>query len=284
MSKLPPIGAHMSVSKGYDGAVKEALSIGATAMQIFAKSPMQSKLRAITDEEAAAVAKVPNRKDLQAIVIHASYLLNFAKKMEDDSYQINSLVEDVLNAAKIGGIGAVAHMGKTLEMDKEEAEAMFIKNIGTVLEKTKHTHAKVLLENTAGQGSEMGFQIADYGRIFKKIHATSKRVGACIDTAHLFGGGYDLTNEAGVSAALAELEKYVGLENLFCIHFNDSKKPCGSHVDRHEDIGHGQIGINGLKLFAQKLIKERPDLPLILETPEGFDTYESQIKKVESWF
>lgn len=280
----PTLGAHMSVSKGYAAAFEEALAIGGSALQIFAKSPMQSRLRAVTDEEAAAIAAVPGRKEILSAIIHASYLLNFAKPMEADNYQIKSLAEDIVNSHQIGGEGAVVHMGKTLEMDPSEAEANYVKNIEIALEQTKQVKTKVILENTAGQGSEMGYRIPDYGRIFKKLHRNNKkRVGSCIDTAHLFGGGYDLSSDAGVSECLKELHEHVGIENITCIHFNDSKKPVGSRVDRHQDIGRGMIGDPGLKLLAQKLLKEHPDLPLILETPEEFDPYAEQIKKIKSW-
>ncbi|MES2953629.1 MAG: deoxyribonuclease IV [Patescibacteria group bacterium] len=283
-NKSPILGAHMSVSNGFDGAFNQAISIGATAMQIFAKSPMQSKLRAVTAEDALAVKKLANRSQIKSMVIHASYLLNFAKPMEADSYQMKSLIEDVENAEALEGDGAVVHMGKALALDPTEAEKNYIHNIETVLEATKKLKAKVLLENTAGQGSEMGYRLPDYGRILKALLKNSKRVGACIDSAHLFGGGYDLAHQSGVDEAIKELHMHVGLENIKCIHFNDSKKPLASRVDRHEDIGRGTIGDTGLKLFATQLVKELPDLPLILETPEGFDSYTDQIKHVQAWF
>ncbi|MDO8493238.1 MAG: deoxyribonuclease IV [bacterium] len=279
-----PIGAHFSVSKGYLESFKVALSIGAEAMQIFAKSPMQAKLRAVTYDEAKAVRDFPERAKIKSLVIHASYLMNFAKKIPEGSYEIKSLVEDVFNSEALGGIGAVAHLGKSLEMTKEEAINNYVENIKKVVEKTDGLKSSVILENTAGQGTEIGFNLEELGQIYKKI-GNKKRVKFCLDTAHMFGAGYDMRDAKSVKKTLAEIDKFLGVENIACIHFNDSKKALGSHVDRHEDVGHGQIGEEGLKNFITELRKAGGEnIPLILETPEGFDTYEKQIKKVRSWF
>jgi len=279
-----PIGAHFSVSKGYLDSFKVALSIGAEAMQIFAKSPMQAKLRAVTEEESRTVKDFAERQKIKALVIHASYLLNFGKPISADAYEIKSLVEDIFNSEALGGIGAVAHLGKSLKMSKDEAISNYVENIKTVVRKTAESKSVVILENTAGQGTEIGYNFEELGYIYKKI-GDKKRVKFCLDTAHMFGAGYDLRDQKAARKTLGEIDKFLGVENIACIHFNDSKKPLGSRVDRHEDIGHGQIGEEGLKYFILELRKFGGDnIPLILETPEGFDSYEKQIKKVKSWF
>lgn len=284
MQNNNPIGAHFSVSKGYLESFKVALSIGAEAMQIFAKSPMQAKLRAVTEEESKAVRDFARRAEIKALVIHASYLLNFAKPRSHDAYEIKSLVEDVFNSEALGGVGAVAHLGKSLEMPKDEAINNYVENIKNVVEKTDGLKSAVILENTAGQGTEIGFNFEELGYIYKKI-GNKKRVKFCLDTAHMFGAGYDLRDAKAVKKTLGEIDKLLGVGNIACIHFNDSKKALASHVDRHEDVGHGSIGETGLKYFALGLRDLGGDkIPLILETPEGIDTYEKQIKKVRSWF
>ena len=278
-----PIGAHFSVSKGYLESFKVALSIGAEAMQIFAKSPMQAKLRAVTEEESLAVRNFERRKEIKAVVIHASYLLNFAKPRSHDAYEIKSLVEDVFNSEALGGIGAVAHLGKSLEMPKDEAINNYVENIKTAVQKTDGLKSAVILENTAGQGTEIGYNLEELGFIYKKI-GDKKRVRFCLDTSHMFGAGYDMRDKKSTKITLAEIDKFLGVKNIACIHFNDSKKPLASRVDRHEDIGRGTIGDEGLKSFVTELRNLGGDnIPLILETPEGFDSYEDQIKKVRSW-
>lgn len=278
-----PIGAHFSVGKGYLESFKVALSVGADAMQIFAKSPMQSKLRAVTKEESKAISDFSERAKIRSLVIHGSYLLNFAKSLKDDAYEIKSLTEDIFNSEALGGIGAVAHLGKSLKISKDEAINNYVENIKTVVQKTDGLKSSVLLENTAGQGTEIGYTFDELGYIYKKI-GNKKRVRFCLDTAHMFGAGYDLRDAKSVAKTLEDIDKFLGVENIACIHFNDSKKPHASHVDRHEDIGRGTIGENGLKYFALGLRDlGGENIPLILETPEGFDSYEEQIKKVKSW-
>ena len=273
---MNPIGAHFSVSSGYLGAFQEAVSIGAEAMQIFAKSPMQAKLRAVTNEESLEVKNFADRSKIKSLVIHASYLLNFAKPISPDAYQIKSLVEDVFNAEALGGEGAIVHMGKSLEMDKREATKNFVENIKRVIEETDGSIANIILENTAGQGSEIGFLFEEFGEIYRAIK--NKRLKVCIDTAHSFAAGYDWRNTKKSKEALMLLHKNIGIKNIACIHFNDSKKPLLSHVDRHEDIGRGTIGEEGLKNFVLNLGQLGGDhIPLILETPQDFESYEKQM-------
>lgn len=271
------------MAKGFSASVIEAVSIGSTAMQIFAKSPMSSRMRTITTEEGAEMKQTPGRDQIQAITIHASYLINYAKPLAKNSFEIRSLAEDVINSDTIGGLGAVLHMGKTLKEDPEVAEKLFVENIQTVLKKTDGARSAVILENMAGQGSEMCFRLEDYGRV---VHALKKhpRVKCCIDTAHLVGAGYDLSSTTGAESALSEIGTHVGWNHVACIHFNDSKKPVESHVDRHQDIGYGTMGIPGMKAFARGVFKNAPHVPLLLETPQEHATYAEQMKLIRSWF
>lgn len=278
-----PIGAHISVGDGYLESFRMAVAIGAEAMQIFAKSPMQAKLRAVTSEESREVREFADREKVRAIVIHASYLLNFSKPLVPDSYEIKSLVEDVHNSEALSGIGAVAHLGKSLKLSKDEAIKNYVHNIQTVVKKTDGLRSAVILENTAGQGTEIGFRLDELSEIYKQI-GDKKRVKFCLDTAHMFGGGYDLADTKATKKILNEISESLGIENIACIHFNDSKKPVSSHVDRHEDIGRGTIGEEGLKNFVVELRElGGENIPLILETPQGFDTYTEQIKRVRVW-
>ncbi len=279
-----PVGAHFSVSKGYLESFKEAVSIDADAMQIFAKSPMQARLRSVTPDESRSVKDFEDRKKIRSFVIHASYLLNFSKPVSSDSYEIKSLVEDIFNSEALEGIGAVAHLGKSLEMTKDEAIANYVENIKIAVKKTDGAKSAVILENTAGQGTEIGYNFEELGYIYKEIGG-KKRVKFCLDTAHMFGAGYDLRDKKTVKETLSGIDKFLGVENIGCIHLNDSKKVFSSRVDRHEDVGRGTIGEVGLKSFILELRELGGDeIPLILETPEGFDTYKKQIKKVSSWF
>ncbi len=252
-------------------------------MQIFTKAPMAAKMREVTEDEARAFSASPYRKEITDIVVHASYLLNFAKPQSKDAYERRSLAEDLRSIEKLGGQGVVLHMGKYLGVDPAIADALFVENLLAVLEDTKKLKVPIILENTAGQGTEMGWQLEEYGHIFKKFKK-NKRIRSCIDTAHLSGAGYDLGTPAGAKATIKKLEEHVGIENIVCVHFNDSKKPIGARVDRHQDIGYGTLKVDGLREFMRGLHKQSPSLPFILETPQEHATYTEQIALVKSWF
>lgn len=278
-----PIGAHFSIAGGFKQAFEEAVSIGASAMQVFSKAPVFFKLREVTSEETKEVKNLKNRKRIKYAVIHSSYLLNFAHPPNENHFARKSLAEDLENAEKLGADGAVLHLGKSLKMDAGEAEDNFVENIRLILDKTNGLKSKLILENTAGQGTEMGFRLDDLARIYKKLGG-HKRVKFCFDTAHAFGAGYDMRDEKAVKKTVKEIDKQLGIKNIACIHLNDSKKELGSRVDRHQDIGYGTISEAGLRLFVKEILeKSGRIIPLILETPQGFDSYEKQIKKVRKW-
>lgn len=275
-----PIGAHYSIKDGYLGAFKAALADGATALQIFAKSPASAKLRAVTEEESKEVSAWEHRDEIKSLVIHSSYLINLASdKYENNSYQIKSIVEDINNAEKLGGQGAVVHSGKQLKLAKEEAINNFVHNVKLIADKTKGVGAKLFIENTAGQGTEMGFTLEELSDIYKRI-GNINRVQICIDTAHAFGAGYDIADKP--KEFINKLNKLIGIQNIGCIHLNDSKKPLGSRVDRHADIGEGQIGLSGISSFARELEKiGGENIPLILEVPQEKYSYREQIKLIK---
>ncbi len=281
-NKYFPIGAHISIGKGYAKAFEEAVSIGAFAVQIFAKSPMMARLRLITEQEADDVKNYPQRNLIKYAVIHASYMLNFARPFAPDSFQFKSLVEDIKNSEMLLADGVIVHMGKSLDMEIREAKKNFVKNIKAAIALTANLKSKIILEMTAGQGSELGYQIEELSEIYKAIN--DERVKICIDTAHAFGGGYDLRDKKETSSFIEGIDKIIGLQNVACVHFNDSKKHLNSRVDRHEDIGQGTIGINGLKNFFKEMIKRtKKEIPFILETTEQFLSYKKQIEIMRGW-
>ena len=273
---MPPIGAHVSIAGGYLEAFKRAEAIGGDAMQIFTKSPRGGALRKVTKEEAAEIKNWKGRRNIKKIVIHASYLLNFAKPLKLTDFESRSLLDDLESADLIGAEGVVLHIGKTLALDPVTAEKLFVKNVITILDHTKNLKAKIILENTAGQGTELGYQLDHLGKIVKAIK--SPRLGVCLDTQHAYAAGYS------PAQLLEEFDKHIGLEKLVCIHLNDSKKALGSRVDRHQDIGEGYIGEKPLKDFVKEMVaKTKGTVPLILETPEEHENFTTQIKTVRRW-
>ena len=284
MPQKHQIGAHVSIAGGFILAFERAFEMGATTLQFFAKSPRGAASRRVTTEEANLVRNFPHRKDLRSGVIHASYLLNFAQKMNPDHYQYRSLADDLENAEALELDGVVVHLGKTKDADLHDSIKIYATTIAHLINHSPTKKVKLLLENTAGQGSEFGYRMEEWGETLKLIREKLKdpsRIAVCLDTAHVFSGGYDLRNKNAVDETLDQFDTHLGLNNLACVHLNDSKKPLAARVDRHEDIGRGTIGEDGLSYFVQTLSKK--SVPFVLETPETFTPFANQIQEVRSW-
>jgi deoxyribonuclease-4 len=281
MTKKLYIGAHSSIAMGYAQSLKSINAIDGNAVQIFLKSPRGGKAKPL-DKEDAKEANDFLKKNSMILVGHCSYLLNFAKDPKDFPWAVESLIDDMNRMSELGGIGVVLHIGKYLEMKKEEAYENIKKSVSIVLEKSPDD-VMVLFENTAGQGTEIGFKIDELKEIYDLFDSNQKKkIGFCLDTCHMFSAGYDISNEDGVNKFFKEFDNKIGIDKVKCVHFNDDKKELGSRLDRHEDIGFGTINVEGLKAFAIKASSY--GLPLILETPTGHMDYKEQIEIVKSWF
>ncbi|MFA6528337.1 MAG: deoxyribonuclease IV [Candidatus Gracilibacteria bacterium] len=254
-------GAHMSISGGFVGALKEAhASLGANAMQIFMKSPRGRAVTKLTREEANEFKDYARKIDFKFTVAHCSYLLNFAKPGAE--WALQSLVDDLKGVEMLGGKGVVLHVGKSLELSHSEAINFLIKNLKKVLKETDGLNAKIILENTAGQGTEMGRSFEELFEIYEVL-GKDKRVGFCLDTCHSWAWGYDWTRPELVFKGF---DRILDLKNLDLIHFNDAMKVRGSRVDRHANLGDGEIGEKALAEIAKFACKN--SIPIILETPE----------------
>jgi deoxyribonuclease IV len=306
------IGAHMSISGGILKAAQTAVQqYKATAFQCFLKSPRGGKEKEFTDEECSQIAAYVKQQDLFAIV-HCSYLLNFAKDLDNpkNAYQLTSLVNDANNAGRMGMHGVVYHIGKTLDLNYTEAENYVVDNLieacnltkkngysppfkgetgeipkgdhqrGWVEGKTKHL-PRILLETTAGQGTEIGYTLEALAKLYSKLSSHHDRLGICVDTAHIWAGGHDISTPEAVKSYFKQFDQQIGLQHLDCIHLNDSRKSLGSRVDRHMDIGKGEIGLDGLKAVVE--FANEQDIPCILETPQKEQTWQTEIQMVKSF-
>ncbi len=277
MENILQVGVHSSIAKGFLDAVAIVENLGGNAVQIFLKSPRSYRyVKDLTKDEALAVKRRLNEKNI-FLIGHCSYLLNFAKPLRDFRYVADSLIDDMNKIFALGGVGIVLHIGKYLEFTKEEAFANIKENLSYVLQNT-HEEAKIVLENTAGQGSEIGFRLDELEELFQALDC-HKRTGFCLDTCHAFAAGYDLRTEQGVDDWLTDFEKRFGLDRLVCFHLNDAKKDVGSRVDRHEDLGFGKIGLEGIGAVVN--FAHRHGKPLILETPAKSSDYAEQIRIVK---
>lgn len=280
-SKALRLGAHMSIAKGFVAAARETSEdFGANALQIFLKSPRGFGISKLTPADAEAFRNYSKERGGIFLVVHASYLLNFAKPTQPGQWDFRSLVEDLKLVASLRGAGAVLHVGKSLELPYEEAENNLVENLNRILETTDDLPSEIILENLSHQGTEMGYRFEQLQSIDAKL-GHPKRLTFCLDTCHAFAAGYDLRRPESVKAVFTEFDQRLGLSRLRVIHFNDTKQPLGSQRDRHENLGLGHVGKTGLVAIAREALHH--NIPLILETPEDVRTHKEDLDILKGW-
>ena len=210
------------------------------------------------------------RSNKMKFIIHASYVINLSRDTEEHSPSIQLFIAEIVAAYELGAEAIVVHMGKRLDLEKDEALNNMYIGLMYVHEQTKSYPLKILLETSTGQGSEICYKIEEFAYFFKKLSrnknkAVAERFAVCVDTCHIFAAGYDLRTKAAVYMYIEAFEELIGLRYINLIHLNDSKKELGSNVDRHENIGKGAIGSDGLIEIAKYFVKLK--VPIILETP-----------------
>lgn len=278
------LGAHMSIAGGFaQAAQKTGGELGCNAMQLFTKSPRSRMVKPIDPADAELFKQYCAEYEIKHVVAHSSYLLNFGKPATQVPWALNDILLDFERLFMIGGDGIVVHIGKSLDGDRDTAVRNVIENAKIIVDRTEKTGLQYILENTAGQGSEIGFQLEELARIWKELKHFSPRIKSCLDTAHIWAAGYDIGTEKGAKETLKTYDQLIGTDTLSCFHFNDSKKLLGSRVDRHDNIGAGNIGLEGLKTIAG--FAESKSIPLILETPEKDGrTHLDDVKTVKGFF
>jgi deoxyribonuclease IV len=261
------IGAHMSVAGGVSKAVARARLHGCEALQIFTKNASQWKGKPLDPAEVNAFRSALAEVDVRPVVSHASYLINMATTSPALQEQSSAALADELERAdQLGLLGVVIHPGTCTAGTEEDALRLVAESIRTALKTRPRRKVMVLLEHTAGQGRTVGHRFEHLAIILEHLDG-APRVGVCLDTCHLLAAGYDITTEAGYRDTFEAFDRLVGLDRLKVFHGNDSKKPCGSRVDRHEHIGDGCLGVEP---FRRLLRDPRfADLPMLIETAKS---------------
>jgi deoxyribonuclease-4 len=258
------IGAHMSVAGGVSKAVDRAALHGCEALQIFAKNASQWLGPPLAREEIARFRRRLDETGIAPAVSHASYLINLATRaplLRDRS--IAAFVDELDRAHALGLLGVVIHPGTCTEGTEAEGLELIAAAIRAAFRARPRRQTMVLLEHTAGQGRSLGYRFEHLAAIIALLDG-SRRVGVCLDTCHLVASGYDITSREGYARTFAEFDALVGFERLHVVHANDSKRPCGSRVDRHEHIGKGCLG---LEPFRRMLHDPRlAGRPMLIET------------------
>ncbi len=259
---------------------QNAVDLGCEAVQIFSRSPRGGKAKEFSEPDVAEMKAIFKERDIWPVVVHVPYFLNLASSDADKlGYSKDVLVEDLNRAETLGARYLVTHLGhkgKEETLDSVEPLTRVVLSLEDVLSRYSGP-VKILLENTAGQGQEVGTSLEALASILASL--PKDRVGACLDTCHAFAAGYDLRTPEDVDSVLDLFDGTIGLSNLGAVHLNDCKSELGGHLDRHERIGLGRIGTPGLAALINSS-KLPPDLPGLLETP--FDTPDVAKASVEA--
>ncbi len=261
------IGAHVSASGGVENAPRNAHEIGATAFALFTKNQRQWAAPALTDGQIAAFRKACDQYGYaaQQILPHDSYLINLGHPEEEGLQKSRaSFLHEMQRCEALGLDRLNFHPGSHLKkISEQESLALVAESINIALANTKGVTA--VIENTAGQGSNLGYAFWHLAYIIERVEDKS-RVGVCLDTCHSFAAGYDLSTELGCEMVFREFDEVVGFNYLRGMHLNDALKGVGSRVDRHSPLGEGFLGITPFRYIMQD--KRFDNIPLILETPD----------------
>jgi deoxyribonuclease-4 len=238
------LGAHESVAGGLEKAFRHADAHGDEAIQIFTKNANQWKEPVLVREQIAAFRAAHAAWGGRPVVAHGSYLVNLcAEKLDILERSRETVFAEMVRCEDLGVDGIALHPGAALDLGEEAALDRVAEGLSGVLERTKGMRTRLCLENTAGQGSSLGWSLDQMASIIDRTDDGRARLGVCLDTQHLFAAGYDLRSAAGYDAFFAEFDAKIGTGRIAAFHLNDSKRPLGERVDRHEEIGMGQIGL-----------------------------------------
>ena len=257
----------MSVAGGVSKAVDRAVVHGCEALQIFCKNANQWLGKPLDRDEVVRFRQRVDETGLTPVVSHASYLINLATSLPQLREQsIAAFVDELDRAESLGLRGVVIHPGTCTAGSEEDSLRLIAEAIETAFKARPHQTVKVVLEHTAGQGRSVGHRFEHLSTILTHLDG-SPRVGVCLDTCHLLASGYDITDPSGYDDTFNSFARLIGLERLEVFHGNDSKRPCGSRVDRHEHIGKGFVGLEPF----QRLLRDPrfADRAILIETEKA---------------
>jgi deoxyribonuclease-4 len=257
------IGAHVSPSGGLPKAIERGVERGCEAIQIFNQSPRMWRPTVYREQDVAAFRQAMDSSPIQAVLIHAVYLLNCASDdQEIRAKTLTSLTHSLRVGEQIGASGVVLHPGSAKKGDVPSAIARAGETIRQALAESER--CPLHLENTAGAGGTLGRSIDELYELLEACDG-DPRLGLCLDSCHLFASGYDIRTNAGMDALVAEIERKIGLDRVGSLHLNDSQTPLGSNRDRHADVGKGELGEEGCAAFLSA--PQFAGLACVLETP-----------------
>ena len=272
------IGCHLSSSKGYLAMGKEAVKIDANTFQFFSRNPRGSSAKELNFSDIEAFLAYAKEHKIHRILAHAPYTLNPCSADEHlRDFACLTMEDDLKRMEFTPGNYYNFHPGSHVKQGAEAGIAYIAKMLNRILQPEQHT--TVLLETMSGKGSEIGRNFEELREILDRV-TLSEHMGVCLDTCHIWDGGYDIVNH--LDEVLNEFDQVIGLNRLKAIHLNDSQNPLGSHKDRHAKIGEGQIGKDALiRIVNHPALKE---LPFYLETPNDLDGYQAEIALMRKYY
>jgi len=272
------IGCHLSSSGGYLAMGKEAVRIGANAFQFFTRNPRGGAAKPLDLNDINAFNEYRKENSIISVLAHAPYTMNACAKDEGlREFAKNTMLDDIMRLDNIEGAMYNFHPGSHVSQGAEVGIDYISSMLNEVI--TEDQKTIILLETMAGKGSEVGRSFEEIKAIIDKVNLNDK-LGVCLDTCHVYDGGYDIVNN--LDGVLAEFDRIIGLNRLKAIHLNDTKNPFESHKDRHEKIGDGFLGIDAITRIINH--EELKDLPFFLETPNDIDGYEREIALLKTLY
>lgn len=271
------IGNHLSASKGYAAMGKAALALDANTFAFFTRNPRGGKAKEIDEKDVEKFLNFAKEHEFGKIVAHAPYTMNLCAAKEDvRSFSKEMLFDDLRRMEYTPGNYYNFHPGSHVGQGAEKGIVLIAEALNEALKPEQTT--TVLLETMAGKGTEVGRTFEELREILDRVELNDK-MGVCLDTCHVWDGGYDIVND--LDDVLNEFDRVIGLDRLKAVHFNDSMNDCGSHKDRHAKIGEGKIGAEAMRRVAlHPLLEGRP---FILETPNDDEGYRREIQMVREW-
>lgn len=272
------IGCHLSSSKGYLNMGKMAVSIGAGTFQFFTRNPRGGAVKPLNLQDIEEFVKYAEENNIKTVLAHAPYTLNACAADEGlREFAVNTMKDDLSRLKYIPGAMYNFHPGSHVKQGVDKGIEYIANALNQVL--TPEENTLVLLETMSGKGSEVGRNFEEIRAIIDKVDL-SEKLGVCLDTCHVFDGGYDIVND--LDGVLKQFDEIIGIRRLKAIHINDSMNVLGSHKDRHEKIGKGNIGIDAFERIINN--ENLKNLSFYLETPNELEGYKSEIEMLKKLY
>jgi deoxyribonuclease-4 len=266
------LGAHMSIAGGMHTSIERAISIGCNTIQVFVKSNAQWRGKPLKQDEVEKFKTLKIKSGISPVMAHDTYLINLCAKDRNILNKSRHTLKDELERCERLGIDYLNfHPGSHMGQGESDGIKLIAESLNNIHDTTRGYKVKSVIETTAGQGTAIGYKFEQIRSIIELIEDKS-RMAVCIDTCHIFAAGYDISTEEGWEKTVDAFNKILGIDRLVAFHVNDSKRECGMHVDRHEHIGKGKIGLDGFRFLMNDV--RFIGIPKILETPKGVDMKE----------